>query len=63
MGVPVDQIDEDVADRLAGVADRHPRPAVVRVAGQHLHGGGFVVGDLGHADVSKPLPGQPFDRP
>ena len=61
VGAPIDDVNEHVADRLFGVVDNDPGPAVLRVAGKFLDGGGLIVSDLGHADVAKPLARQTLD--
>jgi hypothetical protein len=61
MRVAVDDVDEDVADRVIRLVNGDPGPAVHRVAGEHLHGGGLVVRDGGQTDIPEPLPCRPLD--
>jgi len=45
--VPVDNIDEHVADRETHVVDGDPAPPGARVTGQAFHRGRLVIGDVG----------------
>jgi hypothetical protein len=61
MGVPIDGIDQHVADRAAGIVDCDPAAPMLGVAGQDVEGWRLVVRDLGQPDVTEPLPGEPLD--
>ena len=57
----VDNVDEDVADRLIGAVNSDPGPPCLRVSGERLHGSRRVIRDLGQTDISKALASKSFD--
>jgi hypothetical protein len=61
VGVAVDHIDEHVADGRAGIVDGYPGPTIGRVAGEHLLGGGLVVGHVRQAHRAEALACRPLD--
>jgi hypothetical protein len=63
MGRTIDLVHEEVADGLIVVADRHPGPAVGRIAMQNFDRRRLMVSDLVQPTLPIALPGVPFDLP
>jgi hypothetical protein len=59
--VPIDRVDEHVADGRASGVERDPTAASRRVAGKPPDRGRLVVCDLGQADIVEPLAREAFD--
>jgi hypothetical protein len=57
----VDNVHEDVTDRLARIVHGDPGPAVIGIPGEHLKRSRFVVSDMVKPVLSVPLPRGPFD--